>query len=102
MMAVKFQISFLKKPLLFFGVTGSIFSVLGVLVGLWAVYERYVMQQGNRAYLYLVILLIGLGLGFFILGFLAEGITGMKEELNDIRRRSIKIMDALPKNKKQD
>lgn len=102
MMAVKFQISFLKKPLLFFGVTGSIFSVLGVLVGLWAIYERYVMQNGNRAFLYLVILLIGLGLGFFILGFLAEGIAGMKEELNDIRRRSIKIMNALPKNKKQD
>ena len=95
MLAVKFQLTFLKKPLLFFGLTGSILGALGVMVGLWAVYLRYVLQHGDRAYLYLVILLMGLGLGFFILGFLAEGIAGMKEELNDIRKRSITILDSL-------
>ena len=95
MMAVKFQISFLKKPMLFFGLSGSILGGLGVLVGFWAIYQRYFLQHGDRAYLYLVILLIGLGLGFFILGFLAEGIAGMKEELNDIRKRSISILDSV-------
>lgn len=93
MIAVKFQLTFLKKPLLFFGLTGSILGGLGVLVGLWAIYLRYVLEHGDRVYLYLVILLVGLGLGFFILGFLAEGIAGMKEELNDIRKRSISILE---------
>ena len=99
MMAVKFQLSFLRKPLLFFGLTGSVLGGLGVLVGLWAIYQRYVLAHGDRAYLYLVILLVGLGLGFFILGFLAEGIAGMKEELNDIRKRSISILDNVSDSK---
>lgn len=95
MIAVKFQITFLKKPLLFFGLTGSILGGLGVLVGLWALYMRFALGDGNRAYLYLVILLVGLGLGFFILGLLAEGIAGMKEELSDLRRRSISILEKV-------
>ena len=95
MLAVKFQLTFLRKPLLFFGGTGSILGALGVLVGFWALYQRFVLEHGDRAYLYLVILLMGLGLGFFILGFLAEGIAGMKEELNDIRKRSISILDSV-------
>ena len=87
MMAVKAQLSLLKKPLLYFGFTGGGFFALGVLVGLIAIYLRYIEGDGFRPMLYLVILLMGLGLGFFILGFLAESMTSLKEELSSVRKK---------------
>lgn len=87
MIAVKTQISFLKKPLLFFGVLAFISFGLGLLVGLFAIYMRYVVGEGYRPLLYLVILLTGLGLGLFILGFLSEGLAAIKEELGVVRKK---------------
>ena len=91
MIAVKAQLSLLKKPLLFFGALGSISFGLGILVGLIAIYLRFVQGEGFRPMLYLVILLMGLGLGLFILGFLAEAMASMKEELGGIRKKIDKI-----------
>ena len=87
MLAVKFQLTFLRKPLLFFGMVGSVILFLGVLVGLWAVYLRYVVGEGQRPLLYLVILLVGIGMALFMMGFMAEGQTAIKEELSDLRRK---------------
>lgn len=87
MIAVKTQLTLLKKPLLFFGFTGSIFLLLGFLVGLVALYFRFVEGEGYRPLLYLVMLLSGLGMGFFILGFLAEALAALKEELAVIRKK---------------
>jgi glycosyltransferase involved in cell wall biosynthesis len=87
MIAVKTQISFLKKPLLFFGVLGFVFLGLGFLVGLVALYLRFIAGEGFRPLLYLVTLLAGAGLGLFILGFLAEGLAALKEELGAVRRK---------------
>ncbi len=87
MIAVKTQISFLRKPLLFLGVLAFISIGLGLLVGLFAVYMRFVVGEGYRPLLYLVILLTGLGLGLFILGFLAEGLAAIKEELGEVRKK---------------
>ena len=87
MIAVKTQISFLRKPLLFCGVLAFISIGLGLLVGLFAVYMRFVVGEGYRPLLYLVILLTGLGLGLFILGFLAEGLAAIKEELGEVRKK---------------
>ena len=100
MLAVKFQITFARKPLLYFGVTGSILMILGLLVGLYAVYERYVLGHGERPLLYLVILLAGLGLGLFILGFMSESQAAMKEELGDLRKKTQGILDELKQQKK--
>ena len=99
MLAVKFQITFLKKPLLFFGVLGMILFLVGILVGLWALYERYVNGHGNRAYLYLVIMLLGLGMGLFMMGFITEGQTAIKEELADVRRKTNRILKQLDREK---
>ncbi len=85
MLAVKFQISFLRKPLLYFGFTGCACFVLGVVIGLAAVYLRIFLGEGYRPLLYLVILLLGLGMGLFMMGFMAEGQTAIKEELSDLR-----------------
>ena len=86
MVAVKFQITFLRKPLLFFGSIGSGCFALGFLVGLWAVYLKYWRGETQLPLLYLVILLVGLGFGLFLMGFMAEGLTSIKEELSDMRR----------------
>lgn len=87
MLAVKFQLTFLRKPLLFFGVTGSLFFALGIGVGLWAIYLRYVLGHGERPLLYLVMLLMGLGMGLFLMGFLSEGLTALKEEISHMRKK---------------
>ncbi|MCK4632472.1 MAG: glycosyltransferase family 2 protein [candidate division Zixibacteria bacterium] len=91
MIAVKFQLSFLRKPLLFFGVTGSIFLAFGLTVGLWAVYLKYFLNETQLPLLYLVILLTGIGLGLFVMGFMLEGQTAIKEEVGDIRRKLIAL-----------
>ncbi len=95
MLAVKFQITFLRKPLLFFGATGAVFIALGVLVGLYAIYLRYVLEAGNRTLLYLVMLLIGVGMGLFLMGFISEGVTALKEEMTDLRKKSNAILEEL-------
>ncbi len=85
MLAVKFQISFLKKPLILFGAASGVCFLIAVFVALYAFYERYVLGVGNRAYLFLIMLLAGVGLGFFILGLLAEALTGIREEISATR-----------------
>jgi hypothetical protein len=93
MIAVKAQLSLLKKPLLYFGFIGGIFFALGIVVGLIALYLRFVAEEGYRPMLYLVILMIGLGMGFFILGFLAESMTALKEELSSVRLKLNQLME---------
>ena len=88
MLAVKFQITFLRKPLLFFGVAGSVMFFVGVLTGLLAFYLRYVVGQGDRNLLILTVLLIGVGMGLFMMGFMAEGLTALREEIADLRRKT--------------
>lgn len=98
MLAVQFQIRFLKKPLMFFGSLGSIFFFLGFLVGLWAIYLKYWRNETQLPLLYLVVLLAGLGFGLFLMGFMAEGQTAIKEEVSDMRRKLIELTGK----KKQD
>lgn len=99
MLAVKFQLTFLRKPLLFFGMLGSATIGIGVLVGLWAVYLRYIMGEGQRPLLYLVILLVGIGMALFLMGFISEGQTAVKEEISDLRR---KVQGMLEDKKERD
>jgi len=97
MLAVKTQLSFLKKPLMFFGLLGSISFILGFLTGLIAIYYRFVEGIGLRPLLYLVILLVGAGMGLFIMGFLAEGLAAIKEELGAVRKK-LDILEAEVEN----
>ncbi|UCD16733.1 MAG: glycosyltransferase family 2 protein [Candidatus Zixiibacteriota bacterium] len=94
MLAVKAQLSFLKKPLLFFGLIGSFFIVIGILVGLYAIYLRFIVGEGQRPLLYLVLLLSGLGMGFFILGFLAESLAALREEMGAVRKKIDKLIGS--------
>jgi glycosyltransferase involved in cell wall biosynthesis len=94
MVAVKFQLTFLKKPLLFFGFIGSVCFVLGFIVGLWAVYLKYWQGETQLPLLYLVILLTGLGFGLFLMGFITEGLTAINEEVSELRRKFTRISQS--------
>jgi glycosyltransferase involved in cell wall biosynthesis len=85
LLSVKFQLSFMKKPLLLFGFLGLILILLGILTGGVAVYIRIARHEGFRPLLYLVILLVLSGISFFALGFLAEAIAGIREEIENLR-----------------
>lgn len=87
LISVKFQISFMKKPLLLFGSVGGILLFLGFVIGIFSIYQRFVLQHGYRPLLYLTILLIVVGLLFFILGFLAESIAYIHEEIRKIKEK---------------
>jgi glycosyltransferase involved in cell wall biosynthesis len=69
MIAVKFQISLMRKPLLLFGSLGGLSLIAGLAVGLFALYQRFALQRGFRPFLYLVILLVVVGILLIVLGF---------------------------------
>jgi len=86
LVAVWFQLVFGRKPLLFFGMTGLALLGLGAITGAIAIYLRFVLGQGYRPLLTLVLLLVLVGLGLFVLGFLAELIAGLRAEVEALRR----------------
>ncbi|MCK4461769.1 MAG: glycosyltransferase, partial [candidate division Zixibacteria bacterium] len=92
LLAVKFQITFLRKPLLFFGSIGSVLVLLGILLGLVTIYLRFVVGEGYRPLLTLVMLLVGVGMALFVMGFMAEGQVAVKEEMVDLRKKMIRMM----------
>ncbi len=86
LLAVKFQFSFSKKPLLFFGSLGLVLIGLGILVGLAAIGFRIFAHEGYRPVLYLVMLLELVGISFFALGFLGEMLIELRERMDFITR----------------
>jgi glycosyltransferase involved in cell wall biosynthesis len=83
LVAVAFQLTFMRKPLLYFGVLGMGALSLGFLVGLVAVILR-LAGHGFRPMLYLVILLVVAGLVFFAAGFLGESLAGMTDRIERV------------------
>ncbi len=86
LISVKFQLTFLKKPMLLFGMGGLISGLAGIIVGLIALYYRFVLNEGLRPLLYLVILLVLSGLVLFAMGFLAEILVLVLEDLRALRK----------------
>ena len=86
LLAVKIQISLLRKPFLFFGTSGAILFILGVLVGIYGVVQRFVYNHGYRPILYLVILLIVSGLVLFTVGFITESVAALAENVKRLER----------------
>jgi glycosyltransferase involved in cell wall biosynthesis len=86
LLAVKIQISLLRKPFLFFGTWGTILVILGVIVGVYGIIQRFVYQHGYRPILYLVILLIVSGLVLFTVGFITEAVTALAENVKRLER----------------
>jgi glycosyltransferase involved in cell wall biosynthesis len=93
LLSVWFQLRFGRKPMLFFGVTGAALVLCGFLVGVYEMVERYVFQQGNRAFLYLILLLVIAGLILFGFGFVGEMIAGQREEIRALQRDLDRLRD---------
>ncbi len=85
LVAVAFQLTFMRKPLLYFGVLGTGALALGLLVGLLAVILR-LAGHGFRPLLYLVILFVVAGLVLFAAGFLGESLAGISDRLERLER----------------
>lgn len=86
LLAVKMQISLLRKPFLFFGTSGGLLILLGVIVGVYGTIQRFVYHHGYRPILYLVILLIVSGLMLFTVGFITEAVTALAEDVKRLER----------------
>jgi len=69
---------------------------LGFLVGVYALIERYALHQGNRAFLYLVLLLVLAGLILFGFGFVGEMLAGMREEVRGLQRETDQLRLRAP------
>lgn len=87
LVSVWFQLLFSRKPMLLFGVSGLSLLGLGALTGLVALYLRFVLGQGYRPLLTLVLLLVVVGLLLFAVGFLAELIVAVRGDVEELRRR---------------
>lgn len=86
LLAVWFQLRFSRKPMVAFGLPGFLLMAAGVLTGLVALYYRFVLGQGFRPLLYLVVLLVTVGVLCFVAGFLGEMIAAVHDELDALRR----------------
>lgn len=87
LLAVKFQLSFMRKPLLFFGSLGLVMLASAFIVGAVAIYLRWVLETGYRPLLTLVMLLAVTGTLFFAIGFLGELLINLKEDISMVKRR---------------
>ncbi len=100
LIAVKFQLSFGQKPLLLFGTLGGISLLLGLIVGLVAVYFRVFKNIGYRPIVYLTMLLILLGISLFSMGFLGEIVANIRDEMEmRFERIERKIRESCDKNR---
>jgi glycosyltransferase involved in cell wall biosynthesis len=87
LISVKFQLSFMLKPMFLFGTLGIFLFTAGFMVGCYALYLRFVLLHGYRPLAYLVTLLIISGLVLFAVGFLAEVMADIKGRVERIERK---------------
>jgi glycosyltransferase involved in cell wall biosynthesis len=93
LLSVWFQLRFGRKPMLFFGVSGALLCLLGFLIGVYALVERYVYGVGFRPILNLIMLLVLAGLILFGFGFVGEMVAGALEEMRALRREVGQLRD---------
>jgi len=89
--SVKYRISFMRKPLLFFGGLGLLLIFTAFVVGAGAIYMRVVLEEGYRPLLYLVMLLAVSGIASFGLGFVAESMIYVQEEIAQLKNMDQKL-----------
>jgi len=87
LVTIKFQISFMKRPMFFFGTIGLIFLSSGFLLGI--VILGYIIYTGlsispSKGWYILLLLLFIVGLSFFSLGFLAEFMVTINERIKSL------------------
>ena len=91
LLSVWFQLRFGRKPLMFFGLSGSVLFVLGFVVGVIALIFRFGFGYGFRPLLDLVMVLVVSGIALFGFGFVGEMLAGTREELRAVGRAVDKL-----------
>ena len=86
LLSVWFQLRFGRKPMLFFGVLGTVLFVLGFLAGLAALIVRFGYGVGFRPILNLIETLVISGIALFGFGFIGELLAGQREEVRELHR----------------
>ena len=86
LLSVWFQVRFGRKPMLFFGVLGTLLFVVGFLAGLAALWIRVVYGIGFRPLLNLIETLVISGIALFGFGFIGELLAGQREEVRELHR----------------
>lgn len=99
LVAVAFQLTFMRKPMLYFGVLAAGALGLGFVVGIIAVVLR-VLGHGFRPMLYLVTLLVLAGLVLLAAGFLGESLAGINDRLERVEK--LMHMDAERRRDKEE
>jgi glycosyltransferase involved in cell wall biosynthesis len=86
LVSVWFQLRFGRKPMLFFGVLGTLLFVLGFLAGVAALVVRFAFGVGFRPLLNLIETLVIAGIALFGFGFIGELLAGQREEVRELHR----------------
>jgi glycosyltransferase involved in cell wall biosynthesis len=94
LLSVWFQLRFGRKPMLFFGVSGALLFLLGFVVGVFALIQRYVYGIGFRPLLDLIMVLVISGVSLFGFGFVGEMLAGMREEVRTLTRELERLRRA--------
>jgi glycosyltransferase involved in cell wall biosynthesis len=100
LLSVWFQLRFGRKPMMFFGLSGGVLLLLGVLTGVVAFVLRFGFGLGFRPLLYLVLVLVLGGLALFGVGFLGELLAGSREELRVLSRSVERLAAELERRRR--
>lgn len=87
LLSVWFLLAFSRKPLLLFGGAGLASLAAGAVVAAVAFYMRFVLGQGFRPLLYLVVLLVTVGVILLLSGLTAELVAQLRAEVERLRAR---------------
>ena len=87
LLSVWFLLKYGRKPMLFFGVLGTMLFALGFLSGLVALVVRFGFGVGFRPLLNLIETLVISGIALFGFGFLGEILAGQREEVRELHRQ---------------
>lgn len=103
MVSVWFQLTFARRPMLFFGTAGIFTFALAFLIGIVAIVLRYGYGIGFRPLLTLIAMLANIGVILFIGGFLGEMIEGLRDKINQIGKPSplLRRTDSEQKRRKK-
>jgi len=94
LVSVWFQLRFGRKPMLFFGVSGAILFLLGVIAAGVALWLRYgPLHYGFRPLLDLIMVLVISGIALFGFGFVGEMVAGMREEVRALEQEVERLKD---------
>lgn len=96
LVAVKFQMTFMRKPMLFFGTLGLFSLLIGFLITGVALYLRFVLHHGYRPLGYAILFFLLAGLLFFAMGFLGELVAGLYDLLSQRKEVSVVAQEETP------